>query len=209
MAGITRTLQQRQETNVSNFSASRATTTPRAFRLASATARRRFGEPVHRRPRVRAGIAFGAVLSVLLASAAVPAVAGSVTSQTSSDNVVGLQAAAGTAFRVKLESDCSGDGGCQFDFGKKAKARTVTAVTCLLQLVDDAVGVVGTIKIGDDPGFDYFIPVASTARFASGQGATFVHFEDFEVPARQRLGIVIFPSGVADKAFCNVTGRLN
>jgi hypothetical protein len=117
--------------------------------------------------------------------------------------------AAGEAFRLRLESDCGGDAGCQFDLGKKAKVRTVTAVTCLLQLVDDAVGVVGVVKIGDGTGFDYFIPVASTARFASGQGATFVQFEDFEVPARQRLSIVLFPSGTADRAFCSVAGVLH
>jgi hypothetical protein len=179
----------------------------RACHLATADAERRTGETAYRRSRVRSALALGAVLSVFLAGVAGPAVARTASPEPSSEEVVRPQAAGGTAFRVQLESDCAGDGGCQFDFGKKAKVRTVTAVTCLLQLVDDAVGVVGTVRIGDGAGFDYFIPVASTARFGSGQGATFVQFEDFDVPARERLSIVLFPAGEAENAVCSVTGQ--
>jgi hypothetical protein len=180
---------------------------PQARHLASARAKRGTGETVHRRSRALHALALGALLSVFLAGAALPLAARTASPEPSSEEVVRPQAAGGTAFRVRLESDCGGDGGCQFDFGKKAKVRTVTAITCLLQLVDDGVGVVGAVKVGDGDGFDYFIPVASTARFANGQGATFVQFEDFEVPARQRLAIVLFPSGEAEKAFCSVTGQ--
>lgn len=153
--------------------------------------------------------AAAAVLFLGLAAITAPAVTLAAALPSGSGGRAGVRASEGDVFRLRLESDCGGDAGCEFDLGKKAKVRTVTAVTCLLQLVDDAVGVVGTVKIGDGAGFDYFIPVASTARFASGQGATFVQFEDFEVPARQRLSIVLFASGTAEKAFCSVSGVLH
>ena len=106
-------------------------------------------------------------------------------------------------YQTTAEAECANTV-CAASFGKKAKARKVRLVSCVI--VGPGAPQIAGVFFEDD--LQFYVPVASVAPLMAGTIGTFISDFEFEIPAGVRMQVRMQADGDPTLAACTATGSL-
>lgn len=106
-------------------------------------------------------------------------------------------------YQATAEAECANTV-CAASFGKKAKARQVRLISCVM--VGTAAPQIAAVFFESD--IQFYVPVASVAPLMAGTIGTFTSDFEFEIPAGVRMQVRMQADGDPTLAACTATGSL-
>lgn len=108
-------------------------------------------------------------------------------------------------YQANISGTCQ-PGDCRMQFGKKARVRHITLVTCAVTTDGDPQ--LASVYFGQPSDVQFYIPVASVAPQGPDKIGVFTLQYEFDIPADVKAGVITQSSGNPYAGTCTMTGFL-